>query len=65
MFTDIQLLADDTPCVQVQQLCPAAVAAAAPAAGACLQEFHPYVFQILAQLIELSSPPLNAVSWHA
>lgn len=28
----------------------------------CLQEFHPYVFQILAQLIELSSPPLNAVS---
>jgi hypothetical protein len=27
-----------------------------------LQEFHPYVFQILAQLIELSSPPLSAVS---
>ncbi|WIA07912.1 hypothetical protein OEZ85_007391 [Tetradesmus obliquus] len=25
-----------------------------------VQEFHPYVFQILAQLIELSSPPLNA-----
>lgn len=28
----------------------------------CLQEFHPYVFQILAQLIELSDPPLGAVS---
>lgn len=23
------------------------------------QEFHPYVFQILAQLIELSTPPLK------
>jgi hypothetical protein len=36
----------------------------ASAVAGCLQEFHPYVFQILAQLIELSSPPLNAVSWH-
>jgi hypothetical protein len=26
------------------------------------QEFHPYVFQILAQLIELSDTPLGAVS---
>jgi hypothetical protein len=34
----------------------------AAAVAPCLQEFHPYVFQILAQLIELSSPPLNAVS---
>eukprot|EP00879_Flechtneria_rotunda_P019331 GHRR01020303.1.p1 GENE.GHRR01020303.1~~GHRR01020303.1.p1 ORF type:complete len:890 (+),score=314.69 GHRR01020303.1:664-3333(+) len=25
-----------------------------------VQEFHPYVFQILAQLIELSNPPLSA-----
>lgn len=27
-----------------------------------IQEFHPYVFQIFAQLIELSNPPLGAVS---
>lgn len=27
-----------------------------------MQEFHPYVFQILAQLIELSDPPLGPVS---
>ena len=27
----------------------------------CPQEFHPYVFQILAQLIELSTPPLKPV----
>jgi exportin-2 (importin alpha re-exporter) len=26
-----------------------------------VQEFHPYIFQILAQLIELSTPPLCAV----
>lgn len=26
-----------------------------------VQEFHPYVFQIFAQLIELSNPPLSAV----
>jgi exportin-2 (importin alpha re-exporter) len=26
-----------------------------------VQEFHPYVFQVLAQLIELSSPPLSQV----
>lgn len=26
-----------------------------------MQEFHPYVFQIFAQLIELRSPPLPAV----
>lgn len=27
-----------------------------------VQEFHPYVFQIFAQLIELNSPPLSGVS---
>jgi exportin-2 (importin alpha re-exporter) len=27
-----------------------------------VQEFHPYVFQVLAQLIELSLPPLRQVS---
>lgn len=27
-----------------------------------VQEFHPYVFQIFAQLIELNNPPLKPVS---
>lgn len=27
----------------------------------CLQEFHPYIFQIFAQLIELRSAPLPEV----